>query len=145
MAYTVSKVDMWTGEIEDRAGGLAATLEALAAAGADLEVVVARRQPQATGKGVVFLGPVAGAKAQKAARAAGLTKATDLVALRVEGPNKPGECHRLARRLAEAGLNLRGLSATTIGNRFAVSLGFDTAEAAAKAARILRAAGAARK
>jgi hypothetical protein len=145
MAYTVNKVDMWTGEIADRVGGLAAKLEALAAAGADLEVVVARRQPQAPGKGVVFLGPIAGAKAQKAARAARLTRAADLVALRVEGPDKPGECHRLVRLLAEAGLNLRGLAATTLGSKFAVSVAFDNAADAAKAARIIRAVGRGRK
>jgi len=66
MAYTVNKVDMWAGEIDDRVGGLAAKLEALANAGADLEVVVARRQPGQPGKGVVFLGPVKRGKPQEA-------------------------------------------------------------------------------
>jgi hypothetical protein len=138
MAYTVNKVDIWTGEIDDRVGGLAAKLEALANAGADLEVVVARRQPHRPGKGVVFLGPVAGAKAQKAATAAGLSKATDMAALRVEGPNKPGDCHRLAHLLAEAGINLRGLTATTVGKKYVLALGFDSASDAEKAARLLR-------
>jgi hypothetical protein len=141
MAYTVSKVDMWTGPIQDRVGGLAEKLGALAEAGADLEIVVARRQPHQRGQGVVFLGPVAGARAQKAAKAAGLTKAADLVALRVEGPNKPGEGSRLTRLLADAGINLRGLAATVAGNKVVLSLGFDTAVDAGKAARLLRAAG----
>jgi hypothetical protein len=141
MAFTVTKVDMWAGEIADRVGGLAAVLGPLAEAGADLEVVVARRQAGNPGKGVVFVGPLTGAKVRKAAQAAGLAKATDLVALRVEGPNKPGECHRLTQRLAEAGLNLRGLAATALGNKFSISLGFDNAADAAKAARILRTAG----
>ena len=64
MAYTVSKVEIWTGEIEDQVGGLAAKLEPLANAGADLEMVIARRQPDRPGKDVVFVGPVTGAKAQ---------------------------------------------------------------------------------
>jgi hypothetical protein len=138
MSYSVNKVEMWAGEIDDRAGGLATKLEALAKAGADLEIVVARRQPNAAGKGIVFLGPVTGA-VTKAAEAAGLTKSRDLVALRVEGPNKPGECSRLARKLADAGLNLRGLSATTAGSNFVLSLGFDSDGDANKAVRILRA------
>jgi hypothetical protein len=138
MSYSVNKVEMWTGEIDDRAGGLATKLEALAKAGGDLEIVVARRQANAPGKGIVFLGPVTGA-VTKAAEAAGLTKSRDLVALRVEGPNKPGECSRLARKLADAGLNLRGLSATTAGSSFVLSLGFDTDADANKAVRILRA------
>jgi hypothetical protein len=44
MPYIVSKVEMWTGQIEDRVGGLSAKLAALADAGVDLEIVVARRQ-----------------------------------------------------------------------------------------------------
>jgi len=141
MAYTVSKVEMWSGEIADRVGGLGAKLQPLADAGADLEVVVARRQPQSPGRGVVFLGPVAGAKAKKAAEAAGLTKAGDLVALRVEGPNKPGEGHRLTQLLADAGINLRGLAATVSGSKFVASLGFDSDADADKAAGVLRSAG----
>jgi hypothetical protein len=145
MAYTVNKVEMWTAAIDDRVGGLAATLGPLADAGADLEMVIARRQPHQPGRGVVFLGPVAGAKAQKAAKTAGLTKATDLAALRVEGPNKPGEGSRMAHLLAEAGINLRGLAAIATGNKVVVSLGFDSADDANKAARVLRSAGAKRK
>jgi hypothetical protein len=141
MAYTVNKVDMWMGEIDDKVGGLAAKLEALAEAGVDLEVVVARRQPHQPGKGVVFLGPVAGAKAQKAASAVGLSKAANLAALRVEGQNKPGDCHRLTRLLAEAGINLRGLTATTVGKKYVLALGFDNASDADKAARLLRSTG----
>jgi hypothetical protein len=142
MAYTVSKVDIWTGEIDDRPGGLAAKLEPLAEAGGDLEVVVARRQPHQPGKGVVFLGPVKGTKVRKAAAAARLAQAGDLAALRVEGPNRPGEGHRLTRRLADAGLNLRGLSATVYGRQFVALLAFDSAADATKAARVLRGAGA---
>src|SRR6266852_1237173 len=99
MAYTVNKVEMWTGAIEDRVGSLAGKLQALADAGVDLEVVVARRQAHLPGQGLILLGPVKGVKAQQAAAAGGLTKATDVVAVRVEGPNNPGECHRLTRLL----------------------------------------------
>jgi hypothetical protein len=141
MAYTVSKVDIWSGEIADRVGGLAGTLDPLADAGANLEVVIARRQPERPGRGVVFLGPVTGARAQKAAAAAGLHKTAELAALRLEGPNKAGEGRRIARLLADAGLNLRGLSATVLGNKFVAFLAFDNADDAAKASRILRAGG----
>jgi hypothetical protein len=145
MAYTVDKVEMWTGALQDRVGGLAAKLQALADAGVDLEVVVARRQAHLPGQGLVLLGPIKGAKAQQVATAAGLTKATDLVALRVEGPNKPGECYRLTRLLADAGINLRGLAAAASGGKFAVSLGFDSDAEATKAADLLKSAGGKRK
>ena len=141
MAYTINKMDIWSGEIADRVGGLAVKLDPLADAGANLDVVIARRQPHQPGQGVVFLGPVTGARAQKAAAAAGLSKTADLAALRVEGPNKAGECRRIARLLADAGLNLRGLSAASLGNKFVAFLAFDTAADAASASRVLRGGG----
>ena len=139
MAYTINKVDIWSGEIADRVGGLAVKLDPLADAGANLDVVIARRQPNQPGQGVVFLGPVTGARAQKAAASAGLGKTAELAALRVEGPNKAGECRRIARLLADAGLNLRGLSAASLGSKFVAFLAFDSAADADRAARLLRA------
>jgi hypothetical protein len=138
MPYTVSKVDMWIGRIEDRVGGLAEKLTPLADAGSDLELVIARRQRHMPGKGLVFLGPVKGGKSTKAARAAGLRKASDMVALRVEGLNKPGEGGRITRRLADAGVNLRGISALVLGKKFVAFIAFDSDADATKAARILR-------
>ena len=145
MPYTVSKVEMWTGEVEDRVGGLSGKLAALAGAGVDLQVVIARRQPHVAGRGVVFLGPVKGAKAQKAAAAAGLTRAANLCALRVEGPNKAGDCHKVTRLLADAGFNLRGLSATVCGSKYVLALGFDSEADADRAAKLLKGAGKGKK
>jgi hypothetical protein len=138
MAYIVSKVPMWIGRIKDRVGGLAEKLDALADAGADLELVIARRQRHMPGEGVVFLGPVTGAKVQKAAKSVGLARARDLVALRVEGTNRPGEGRRLTQLLASAGLNLRGLAASVMGKKFVAFLAFDTEADASKAVRLLR-------
>jgi len=141
MAYTVSKVDIWTGEIDDRTGGLAEKLRPLANAGADLELVIARRQPHQPGKGVVFLGPVKGAKASAAASTSQLTKAVNMAALRVEGTNKPGECHRLTELLANVGINLRGVSAMVVGKKFVVAIAFDSDADADQAAKALKAKG----
>jgi hypothetical protein len=138
MAYTVSKVDIWTGDMHDRTGGLAEKLRPLADAGADLEVVIARRKPDQPGQGVVFLGPLKGAKALAAATTAQLTKAANLAALRVEGTNKPGECHRLTELVAKAGVNLRGLSAMVLGKKFVVSMAFDSPADADRAAKVLK-------
>ncbi len=137
MGYDVSKLEVWSGTIDDRAGGLAAKLEPLAAAGADLQFVIARRQPQLPGTGVVFLSGVSGPKVTKAAEAAGLRKTTDLAAIRVEAPNKPGDCHAVTRKVADAGLNLRGLTASVIGDRYVIFLAFDNAADADRAAKLL--------
>ena len=141
MPYDISKVEVWTREIDDTAGSLAAVLEPLATAGVDLTFLIARRRTLVPGKGVVFLGGISGAKQAKAATAAGLNKSTDITGLRVEGPNKAGDCSRVTRLLADAGINLRGLSASVIGKKYVLILGFDTADDAAKATKLLRAAG----
>jgi hypothetical protein len=141
MPHEVKTLDVWSGDIDDKVGSLASKLEPLANAGVDLQFIIARRQPHQPGKGVVFLSGISGAKATKAATSAGLAKASDLVALRVEGPNKPGACHRITRELADAGINLRGVSAGVMGKKFLLFLAFDTKEDAATAARLLRAAG----
>ena len=79
-------------------------------------------------------------KANRQGPPAGLVRAADLFALRVEGPNKPGDCQRITRLLADAGLSLRGLSATVCGSRYVLSLGFDTEADAPRAASLLKAA-----
>jgi hypothetical protein len=141
MPYKISKVDVWSRAIDDRAGSLEAALEPLADAGVDLVFLIARRRTLVPGKGVVFLGGIATAKGSKAAAAAGFKKATDISGLRVEGTNKPGDCHRVTRILANAGINLRGVSASVIGRNYVLILGLDSADDAAKATRLLRSAG----
>jgi len=138
MALKVTRVDVWAATMEDRPGGLAGKLEALAEAGANLEFVVARRVPDKPGTGVVFVAPVKGAKAVKAAAAAGFAKAESMHSVRAEGPDKPGLGARITEELAAAGINLRGLSAAAIGKRCVVYLALDTDDAAAKAMKILK-------
>ena len=73
MKMNVSRTDTWAATIEDRPGGLADKLGALAAAGANLEFIIARRAPEQRGSGVVFVTPLKGAKQVRAAQAAGLS------------------------------------------------------------------------
>jgi hypothetical protein len=139
MALKVSRVDTWAAAIVDKPGGLEGKLDALAQAGANLEFVIARRTPEKPGTGVVFVTPIKGAKQAKAAKAAGFRKTQSLNAVRVEGPDKPGQGARIAHALAIAGLNLRGLSAAAIGKRFVAHIALDTPADAAKAMRLLEA------
>jgi hypothetical protein len=145
MSLTVTKVDVWAAPIEDKPGGLAKLLEAIAGAGADLECVVARRDPSKTGVGVAFLTPLKGANARKAAKAEGLAPAANLATLKVEGDDAPGLGSRIASAVAEAGVNLRGVSGAVVGRKFVAYLGFDGNADATKAARALRALATAKK
>jgi predicted amino acid-binding ACT domain protein len=59
--------------------------------------------------------------------------------LRVEGPDKPGLGHALAKTLAEAGINLAFAHAAVLRGRFVALFGFDSDSDANKARRILSA------
>jgi hypothetical protein len=138
MALKVTKVDVWAGEMQDQPGGLAQMLEALASARASVDCVIARRQPDRPGFGVAFITPVKGKKAQDSARAAGVSPAQGIATLRVEGSDKPGLGAKIVRAIADANVNLRGVSAAVIGNKFVAYFGFDSADDAAKAAKALK-------
>jgi hypothetical protein len=138
MALKVGRVEVWTGTIEDRPGGAAATLEALAQAGASLEMVLARRAPEQPGKGVLFVSPVKTGKAVRAAQAAGLGKPIGIHSLRIEGADKAGLGAAIGKALAVAGISFRGLTAIALGKKFVSYVACDTAEDAVKAIRVLR-------
>jgi hypothetical protein len=138
VALTISRVDVWAASIEDQPGGLADKLAALTAAGAQLEFVVARRASDQPGTGVVFLTPLKGPAQVRAARKAGFEKTNNLHSVRIEGPDKRGLGAQIAKAMAEAGINLRGLSAAAIGKRFVAHLALDSSTDATKAAAILR-------
>lgn len=138
MALQVTRVDVWAASIVDRPGSLAGKLAALAAAGANLEFVIARRSPDKPGTGVVFVTPIKGAAQVRAAKKAGFSKSKGLHSVRVGGPDKPGQGAKVTEALAAACVNLRGLSAAAIGTQFVAHLALDTAAAAAKAIRVLK-------
>jgi hypothetical protein len=138
MAYSVKKVEVWAGEIADRPGGLSATVEALSGAGANLEFIVARRAADKPGTGVVFVTPIKGTKQKGAAQIAGLATTDSLHSVRVEGPDKAGLGAKMTKALAEAGINLRGLSAAALGRRGVSYFAFDSAADADAAIRVLK-------
>jgi hypothetical protein len=124
--------------MQDQPGGLARILEALANARASVDCVIARRQPDKPGSGVAFITPIKGKKAQESARAGGVNPAQGIATLRVEGSDKPGLGAKIVRAIADANVNLRGVSAAVIGNKFVAYFGFDSADDAAKAAKALK-------
>ena len=136
MAFSIERVDLWSGPIKDRPGGVAEKLNAVAGAGANLQFVLARRAER--GAAVVFVAPVKGAGQARAAKKAGLSKSADLVVLRVEGPNKKGLGASMCNAMAEAGINLRGLSATAIGRKCVIYIAFDSAKDATKGRQTLK-------
>ena len=139
MALQVKTVEVWSGLMPDQAGALDRVLEALAAAGANLECVVGRRQPDQPGMGHVYLTPIKGKKVVAAAQAAGLAPVKTMT-LRVEGPNKPGSGHAVMAAVAAAGVNVRGVSMIALGNKSVAFIGLDSAADAAVASKAIKAA-----
>ncbi len=138
MDTLVEQVDVWAATIPDRPGGLAEALSAVRDAGANLQFVIARRTPEEPGKGVVFITPLQGDRELRAADQAGFGVARSLHCVRVMGPDKPGVGADMARKLAEAGINLRGLSAAAIGPQFVAYIALDSQADADKARQILQ-------
>lgn len=138
MALKVSRVDVWAAGLKDKPGQLAAKLAALADAGANVEFVVARRSPDKPGTGVVFVTPIRGAKQLRAAKKAGFRKSKSLQSVRVEGADKRGLGAKLAQALADAGINLRGISAAALGKRAVCYFALDKLSDATKAIRVLK-------
>ena len=138
MALKVTRGDIWTATVDDRAGGAADKLDALARAGANLEMVFARRTPEQPGKGILFAGPIKGAKAARAAQEAGFSRPDNIHGVRIEGGDKAGLGAKITRALGDAGISFRGMTAIVIGRKFVDYIACDTAEDVAKAVAALR-------
>ena len=92
-----------------------------------------RRSPAAG-----FLTPVKGAATRKAAHSGGLASAKNIATLKVEGDDEAGLGGRISTAIADAGINLRGVSAAVIGKKFVAHFGFDSAADATKATSALK-------
>jgi hypothetical protein len=139
MGFEITRVDVWAGEIEDRPGALAEKLEALHRAGANLEFVIVRPSAGLPGTGVLFVAPLHGPQQTKAAEDVGLHHAATMPELRILGPDRPGQGAGIARTLAEAGINIAGLSAAAIGDQCLFYIRFETEADVKRAAQILTA------
>jgi len=138
MAFTVTQIDVYAGDILNKPGSLARVLEVLSNAGANLEFVIARRITENTSR--VFVAPLKNKGELKAAADAGLTKATGMHVIRFEGPDRPGLGAWVTRNIASADLNIRGLSTACLKKRCVCYLGFETKAEAVTAMKKLKAA-----
>jgi len=137
METIVERVDVWAANIEDRPGALAGVLAALRDVGADLQFIIARRAPQEPGRGVVFVTPLQGDREIAAAAEVGFNVTQTLHSVRVVGRDRPGAAAELTQKLADGGINLRGFSASVLGNQFIAYIAVDSLDQADKAIGIL--------
>jgi hypothetical protein len=138
MELSVERVDVWAATIDDKPGGLGKVLSVLRDAGVDLQFVVARRTPEAPGKGVVFVAPLQGDSAIRAATQVGFSVTPSLHSIRVMGLDQLGIIAQLTQMLADGGINLRGVSAAVLGTQFIAYLAVDSLRDAEEAMDILQ-------
>lgn len=136
MAQAIKSVEVYAADIMNRPGSLARVLEALAAGGANLEFVIARQVNDNTSR--VFVAPLKGAKQLRAAGDVGLTKAKGMYAICVTGGDKAGLGAAITRRIASAGINIRGLSSGSIAKKNVCYIAFSSAEDAKRAAGAIK-------
>jgi hypothetical protein len=137
MPLQIRRIQAWCGEIPDRPGAAAAKLAYLNEAGADLEFIFTRPNPNKPDTSVLFLAPITGPEQMQAARSADLGPALDVAMLCVEGETRLGISYDIMSKLAIAGINLRGISVSNIGRRFAAYLAFDNVDTMTMAIQIL--------
>ena len=130
------RVDVWAATIEDKPGELAHALATLRDAGADLQLIIARRAEP--GKGVVFLTPLQGDREIAAAAQVGFNITHTLHSVRIMGHDRPGVAAELTQKLAQGGINLRGFSLSVIGRQYLAYAAVDSLDDANKVIEILK-------
>lgn len=138
MELLVEHVDVWTAPIPDRPGGLAVVLSGLRDVGANLQSIIARRVPGEPDKGVVFVTPLQGDREIAVAAELGFNVTHTLHSVRAMGRDRPGIAAELTQSLANAGINLRGFSASVIGTQFVAYVAVDSLNDANRAMEILK-------
>lgn len=139
MGFEIKRVDVWVGELEDRPGALSSKLATVYVTGeADLDFVIARPLREKPGRGVLYVAPLEGEKRVRAAQDAGLHKSQSVHVLRLEGPDHPGLIAGVAGTLAQADINIAGLSAAAAKRNAIIYVRFATDDDVNKAADVLR-------
>jgi hypothetical protein len=138
MDLFVERVDVWAATIEDNPGGLADVLAVLRDAGANLQSIIARRSPDQPGKGVLFVTPLQGDREIGTAAQVGFNVTHTLHSVRVLGRDRLGIAAELTQKLADAGINLRGFSASVIGTQFVAYIAVDSMQDANQTIEILK-------
>ncbi|MFN0135129.1 MAG: ACT domain-containing protein [Phycisphaerae bacterium] len=136
MAYKISTIAVWAGDVRNQPGMLARVLESLRNAGANLEFVVARRVTENTSR--VFVSPLKGAKQSKAAADVGMSQTAGMHTVRIEGPDRAGLGADITRAIADAGINIRGMSSASIAKKCVCNIAFASLEDAKRAIKAIK-------
>ena len=99
------------------------------------------RYPGGKATAAIELHPVSGRKSTAAAKIAGLAP-SPISALLVQGDNRQGLGHALAKAIGDAGINLSFVMAQVMGRRYSAMFGFENEADATRAAALIKKAAA---
>jgi len=144
MAISVRKLAIWSREIGNEPGTLGAALGPFADSGCDLQVCMAYEKPGEGMRSIAEVAPVEGAKATRAAQAAGFAQSA-ISCIVVDGDNRPGLGRATAAALGAAGINIQFLVTLVTGKKYRSIFGFGAGADVEQAKKVIRSAGAAIK
>lgn len=138
MTTEITTADVWVGEVDDAPTTLADKLEILLRAGANLEFAILRPSADIMcGKSLLFVAPLVGAAQERAAAEAGLERSAALHALRIVGPDRPGQIAGISRALAEHGIRISAVWAAAFADHSVQYIRFESGADAKRAAQLL--------
>lgn len=135
--FKMQRVHVYHSPVEDKPGGTAARLKALAELGVHLEYVHSERADGKAGVGDLYVAPRQVKADMDLVKQAGFHEVQEPIVMRFEGDDKTGLGGRVTMEWEMAGINLHGLMMTVTNGKFIGYAQFDHADDANKAAHLL--------
>lgn len=135
--FKMFRVHVYHAPVDDKPGGTAVRLKALAEAGVHLEYVHSERADGKTGAGDLFVVPKQVKGEFDLVKKVGFNEVQEPIVMRFQGDDKTGLGGRVTMEWEKAGINLHALMMTVLDGKFVGFAHFDTAEDANKAAQLL--------
>jgi len=140
--YRLARVHAFRATVEDKPGGTAAKLKALASAGIHLEYIHSERTEGHPGQGDLYVVPRQVPHEMDLCKKHGFSEVHEPIIMRFEGDDRAGLGQRVTMEWEKAGINLHGLMMTAVAGKFVGYAHFDHAEDSNAAAHILTQIGA---
>ncbi len=135
--FKMFRVHVYHAPVDDKPGGTAMRLKALAEAGVHLEYVHSERAEGRAGAGDLFVVPKQVKGEFDLVKKAGFQEVQEPIVMRFQGDDKTGLGGRVTMEWEKAGINLHALMMTVLDGKFVGFAHFDTADDANKAAQLL--------
>ena len=135
--FKMYRVHVYHSMVEDKPGGTANKLKALAEAGVHVEYVHSERADGKPGQGELYVAPRQVKAEMDLTKKTGFHEVQEPIVMRFEGDDKTGLGGRVTMEWEKAGINLHGLMMAVTNGKYIGYAQFDHADDANKAAHLL--------